>query len=171
MVRIVTFLGNPGPAYSRTRHNAGWMVADRLSEKLALEWRSKFKGRVAVYSGVAYLKPETLMNRSGESVSACAAFYAVNAKDLLVVHDDIELEFGRVELKEGGGLGGHNGLRDIARTLGTPGFARLRIGVSRPAHGNVASYVLSRFATEEESDLPSILDRAVARLEEWLAKG
>lgn len=171
MVRLAVFLGNPGPTFSRTRHNAGWMVAERLSEKLELEWRGKFKGQVAVSSSVAYLKPETLMNRSGESVSACTTFYGVDAEDVLVVHDDIELEFGRVELKDGGGLGGHNGLRDIERTLGTRDFARLRVGVSRPLRGDVASYVLSRFTREEESELPAILDRAVSLLEGWLAKG
>ncbi|HUZ18514.1 MAG TPA: aminoacyl-tRNA hydrolase [Spirochaetia bacterium] len=169
MIRLVVFLGNPGPTYSRTRHNAGWMVADALSFAGALDWRAKFKGRFASRSNIGFLKPETLMNRSGESVGACMTFFRINAPDILVVHDDIELELGKVELRAGGGLAGHNGLRDINRVTGTRDFSRLRVGVSRPTHGDVAGYVLSRFAADEEAQLPDILARAAAVIEELVA--
>lgn len=167
MIRLVVFLGNPGREYEKTRHNVGWMVADSLSFSLA--WREKFKGLLAERSGVRFLKPATFMNRSGESVIACASFFRIAAPEILVVHDDLELTFERVDLRDGGGLAGHNGLKDIARVLATRDFGRLRVGISRPKRGNPSGYVLSRFSPEEEALLPGVLSHAAGLLEERLA--
>lgn len=162
---MVVFLGNPGRQYERTRHNAGWLVADALSFSSRLAWKEKFKGLVALYEGVAFLKPTTFMNRCGESVGACAAFYRVEPGQLLVVHDDLEIDFGRVELRSGGGLAGHNGLRDIVRVIGTRDFERLRFGISRPPHGKVSQYVLSRFSREEEPLVADLAAKAALLVE------
>ena len=170
MVRLAVFLGNPGGDYARTRHNAGWMVCEALSFADSLVWQRKFSGMVASTGSLILLKPETLMNRSGESVGACARYFRLGVEDLIVVHDDIELPFGEVVVKSGGGLGGHRGLRDIVRVLGSGDFYRLRIGVSRPPHGEVASYVLSRFSKEEEADIPALLAKAARELESFLSR-
>jgi len=166
VARLAVFLGNPGPEYARTRHNVAWILAEHLSFSGSLVWQRKFKGMFAATGGgLLLLKPETFMNLSGESVGACAQFYRIAPHELLVVHDDIELQFGTAAARAGGGLGGHNGLRDIARVLGSREFLRFRVGISRPTRGDVASYVLSRFTPEEESELPGFLERAAAQLE------
>ncbi len=169
VIRLVVFLGNPGKEYERTRHNIGWLVADALPFASELAWREKFKGLTSTRAGTTFLKPTTFMNRSGESVAACASFFRIAPGEMLVVHDDMERPFGRVELRSGGGLGGHNGLRDIVRVLGTPDFVRLRCGISRPARGNPSSHVLGRFSPEEEAELPEMLSQAAALLEKQLA--
>jgi len=166
VIRLAVFLGNPGPEYTRTRHNAAWMLAESLSFAESIVWQRKFKGMFgSAGSGLLLLKPETFMNLSGESVGACAQFYRIEPNELLVVHDDVELPFGTALARAGGGLGGHNGLRDIARVLGSRDFLRFRVGISRPTRGDVASYVLSRFTPEEERELPVFLQRAAGELE------
>jgi|SRR5919198_5573749 PTH1 family peptidyl-tRNA hydrolase len=156
---LVVGLGNPGREYERTRHNAGWLVLDELARRLDGSWRSKFSGKLAEVrlddSRLALLKPETFMNDSGRSVGAAARFFKVEPAALLVVHDDVDLEPGRLQARAGGGLAGHNGLRSLAQTLGAQDFLRLRIGVGRPGRGDprsVADYVLSPFAPEEDED-------------------
>ena len=156
---LVAGLGNPGREYERTRHNAGWLVVDELARRHGGSWRSKFSGSLAdVRLGerrLALLKPETYMNESGRSVSAAARFFKVPAESILVVHDDVDLEPGRLQARRGGGLAGHNGLRSLAQELGTQDFLRLRIGVGRPGRGDprpVADWVLSPFAAEEDVD-------------------
>ncbi len=173
MIRMIVFLGNAGIRYRNTRHNAAWLMAERLSFAERLVWRKKFKGRFASQpvSGLKrlFLKPETYMNRSGESVQAAASYHRLNPQELVVVHDDIELAFGFVSLKQGGGLAGHNGLRSIAQALGTADFFRLRLGISRPRHGSVSSHVLGRFSAEEQDLLPALLGAAAEVLESCLA--
>ncbi len=156
---LVVGLGNPGREYERTRHNAGWLVLDELARRLDGSWRSKFSGRLAqVRLGdrrLALVKPETFMNDSGRSVGAAARFFKVEPGMLLVVHDDVDLEAGRLQARAGGGLAGHNGLRSLAQTLGTQDFLRLRLGVGRPGRGDrrsVADYVLSGFDAGEDVD-------------------
>ena len=153
---LVAGLGNPGREYERTRHNAGWLVVDELARRHDGSWRSKFSGSLAeVRLGerrLALLKPETYMNESGRSVSAASRFFKVPADSILVVHDDVDLEPGRLQARRGGGLAGHNGLRSLAQDLGTQDFLRLRLGVGRPGRGDrrpVADWVLSPFAPEE----------------------
>jgi len=162
---LVVGLGNPGREYERTRHNAGWLVVDELARRHGGSWRSKFSGSLAeVRLGekrLALLKPETYMNESGRSVSAAARFFKVPAESILVAHDDVDLEPGRLQARRGGGLAGHNGLRSLAQHLGTQDFLRLRIGVGRPGRGDprpVADWVLSPFASEE--DLEALVARA-----------
>jgi PTH1 family peptidyl-tRNA hydrolase len=156
---LVAGLGNPGGEYERTRHNAGWLVVDELVRRHGGSFRSKFSGRLAETRvddlRVALLKPETYMNESGRSLSAAARFFKVDPAAVLVVHDDVDLEPGRLQARLGGGLAGHNGLRSIAQALGTNEFLRLRIGVGRPGRGDrrsVADYVLARFDPEEDVD-------------------
>jgi peptidyl-tRNA hydrolase, PTH1 family len=156
---LVAGLGNPGREYDRTRHNVGWLVADELARRHGGSFRSKFSGRLAETRlddlRLALLKPETYMNESGRSLAAAARFFKVEPPALLVVHDDVDLDAGRLQARLGGGLAGHNGLRSIAQALGTQDFLRLRIGVGRPGRGDrrpVADYVLSPFEPEEDVD-------------------
>ena len=167
---LVVGLGNPGREYERTRHNVGWLVVDELARRLEGRWREKFSGRLAEVRvdglRLALLKPETFMNDSGRSVSAAARFFKIEPESLLVVHDDVDLEAGRLQARSGGGLAGHNGLRSLAQALGTQDFLRLRIGVGRPGRGDprsVADYVLSPFATEE--DVGALVSRGADAVE------
>ena len=156
---LVVGLGNPGREYQRTRHNVGWLVLDELARRHNGSWRSKFSGSLAeVRLGdlrLALLKPETYMNESGRSVGAAVRFFKVEPEQLLVVHDDVDLEPGRLQVRAGGGLAGHNGLRSLAQHLGSQDFLRLRIGVGRPGRGDprsVADWVLSPFSPEEDAE-------------------
>jgi PTH1 family peptidyl-tRNA hydrolase len=173
---LVAGLGNPGREYERTRHNAGWLVVDELARRHGGSWRSKFSGSLAeVRLGerrLALLKPETYMNESGRSVSAAARFFKVPAESILVVHDDVDLEPGRLQARSGGGLAGHNGLRSLAQDLGTQDFLRLRIGVGRPGRGDprpVADWVLSPFAPEE--DVEALVARGADAVEAIATEG
>ncbi len=173
---LVAGLGNPGREYEQTRHNVGWLVADELARRHGGSFRSKFSGRVTeVRLGdlrLALLKPETYMNESGRSVGAAARFYKVPSEQTLLVHDDVDLEEGRLQARLGGGLAGHNGLRSIAQHLGTNDFLRLRIGVGRPGRGDprpVADYVLSPF--EPHVDVDELVTRAAGAVEVLAAEG
>src|ERR671929_945369 len=173
---LVAGLGNPGREYERTRHNVGWLVADELARRHGGSFRSKFSGRIAEVRAaerkLALLKPETYMNESGRSVGAAARFYKVPPEQTLLVHDDVDLEEGRLQARLGGGLAGHNGLRSIAQHLGTNDFLRLRIGVGRPERGDprpVADYVLSPF--DEHVDVDALVARAADAVEQVAAEG
>jgi len=167
---LVAGLGNPGREYEHTRHNAGWLVVDELARRYDGSWRSKFSGSLAeIRLGelrLALLKPETYMNESGRSVAAAARFFKVEPGSLLVVHDDVDLEQGRLQVKQGGGLAGHNGLRSLAQELGSQEFLRLRIGVGRPGRGDarsVSDWVLSPFAAED--DVEALVSRSADAVE------
>jgi PTH1 family peptidyl-tRNA hydrolase len=156
---LVVGLGNPGREYARNRHNVGWMVVDELARRHDGSWRSKFSGQLAEVRldghKVALLKPETYMNESGRSIAAAASFFKVDPDSVLIVHDESDLERGRLQLRLGGGLAGHNGLRSIAQHLKTQDFLRLRVGVGRPERGDprpLADYVLSNFEPHEDAD-------------------
>ena len=173
---LVAGLGNPGPEHARDRHNVGWMVVDELARRHEGSFKGKFRGRLAdVRVGdakLALLKPETYMNESGASIQAAAAFYKLPPEQVLVVHDDVDLESARLQARLGGGLAGHNGLRSIAQRLGSQDFLRLRVGVGRPGRGDprpVADYVLSPFAPEDDAE--AIVDRACDAVEMLAAKG
>lgn len=161
---LVVGLGNPGPQYAGTRHNAGFLVLDRFAGPDA-RWQRAHLGLVATIelgSGlVRLLKPETFMNRSGESVARASAFFAEPPEAVVVVHDELDLPFGQVRLKQGGGHAGHNGLKSVAASLASNDFCRLRVGIGRPGaefSGAVADYVLHGFAAEELPLLPGVLD-------------
>jgi peptidyl-tRNA hydrolase, PTH1 family len=173
---LVAGLGNPGREYERTRHNAGWLVVDELARRHDGSWRSKFSGSLAEVRldgrRLALLKPETYMNDSGRSVAAAARFFKVEPEALLVVHDDVDLEPGRLQARQGGGLAGHNGLRSLADHLRSQEFMRLRIGVGRPGRGDprpVADWVLSPFSPEEDVD--ALVSRAADAVEAIVLEG
>ena len=173
---VVAGLGNPGREYERTRHNVGWMVLDELARRTGASWRGKFSGQLAETrldgDRLALVKPETYMNESGRSIAAALRFFKVPPEELLVVHDDVDLDPGRLQARRGGGLAGHNGLRSIAQALGSQAFLRLRIGVGRPGRGDrrpVADYVLSPF--EDEVDVDAVVRRAADAVETLVREG
>ena len=174
---LIVGLGNPGPRYAANRHNVGFMAVDALCEPTYPPpvWSDRFKGQVTMIRVGAQrcvvLKPMTFMNRSGDSVQPAAAYHRVPVSQIVVLHDEIDFPYARVAIKEGGGHGGHNGLRDLIRALGSRDFTRIRIGVGRPVHGEVADYVLSDFSGEERVELPDLLGRARGATEAVLTRG
>ena len=173
---LVAGLGNPGREYAGTRHNVGWLVVDELARRHGGSFRSKFSGQLAELRAagkrLAVLKPETYMNESGRSLAAAVRFFKVAPSRLLVVHDDVDLEQGRLQARLGGGLAGHNGLRSLAQHLGTQDFLRLRIGVGRPGRGDrrpVADYVLSPF--DPDVDVEALVARAADAVEAIAGEG
>jgi len=169
---LVAGLGNPGREYARNRHNVGWLVVDELARRHDGSWRAKFNGKLAEIRidghKVALLKPETFMNDSGRSVQAAVKFFKLDPDAVLVVHDEGDLDLGRLQARLGGGTAGHNGLRSIQQQLGTPDFMRLRVGVGRPERGDprpLADFVLADFRPEDD---PEGLVRAAADAVETL---
>ena len=161
--KLIVGLGNPGSKYQWTRHNAGFMVLDRFSQDAGITiTRKNFSGLYGegIYHGerLLLLKPQTFMNLSGRSVAAAMNFHNIANEDLIVIHDDLDIPFGRVKLKDEGGHAGHNGLRSLLQELGSGRFVRVRIGIGRPLHGDAADYVLSSFSSDEKAKLPRILD-------------
>ena len=176
-LKVIVGLGNPGAKYTETRHNAGFWFVEEVARKYAGTFRSekKFFGDVAkiAVEGKEFwlLKPETFMNRSGQSVKALMSFYRIDADQLLVAHDEIDLPPGTAKLKTGGGHGGHNGLRDIINQLGTKDFHRLRIGVGHPgSKDQVVDFVLHNPSRAERDLIDRDIDDAVSVLPE-LASG
>lgn len=162
--RLIVGLGNPGGEYEDTRHNAGFWFVDRLARelKVALAPQGKFFGRVARVGELWLLQPTTFMNRSGQAVAALARFYKINPDEILVVHDELDLPPGGIRLKQGGGNGGHNGLKDIQAQLSTPDFWRLRLGIGHPGERNeVVDYVLKAPRREEQELIDRALDRCL----------
>jgi PTH1 family peptidyl-tRNA hydrolase len=173
---LVVGLGNPGREYAKNRHNVGAMVVDELARRHGGSWRGKFSGRIAEIRldghKVALLKPETYMNESGRSIAAAAGFFKVEPESVLVVHDESDLEPGRLQLRLGGGLAGHNGLRSVAQSLKTPEFMRLRVGVGRPERGDprpLADWVLADFEPHEDPE--GLVSRAADAVETLDAEG
>jgi PTH1 family peptidyl-tRNA hydrolase len=169
-LRLVVGLGNPGAEYDQTRHNAGFWFCERLAADLgvSLARESRFRGLVGhlrgsgTKEGLWLLLPQTFMNRSGEAVQALAHFYRIEPAEMLVVHDELDLPPGQTRLKFGGGLGGHNGLKDITSRLGTQDYWRLRIGIGHPGDRNeVVGYVLKPPRKEEAADIDAAIDRAL----------
>lgn len=161
MVRIAAFLGNIGAEYARNRHNVAWLFLNNSGLAEGLSWQGKWKGSFASIERegqkIWLLKPQTYMNLSGESLRELARFHQVTPEEILVIHDELELPFGVVSFKRGGGLGGHNGLRSVEQYLGTRDFLRFRFGIGRPEHSDIAGYVLSDFKREERQQLEEIV--------------
>jgi PTH1 family peptidyl-tRNA hydrolase len=176
-MHLVLGLGNPGRKYERTRHNAGFLVVDRLGDRQRVSVdRAQLGALVAsVHLGdhpVLLAKPQSFMNLSGQPAASLRGYYKVVNDDVIVIHDDVDLPFGDVRVKKGGGHGGHNGLRDLQEKLGTAGFVRVRVGVGRPPEGwETADYVLSPFHTPEEAALPELVDRAADAVELVVQRG
>lgn len=176
-MKLVVGLGNPGERYADTRHNIGSMVASRAAARAGIAIkRQGYQGFYGVgrLAGeeATILLPQTFMNRSGVSVAPACQSLGVPPGDLIVVHDEIDLPFGTLRIKVGGGHGGHNGLRSITEALGHGNFIRMRLGVGRPtAGGDVSGYVLNRFASSERTHLEAYLDAATDALEFLLRRG
>ena len=178
---LLVGLGNPGREYAHNRHNVGFMAVERWLDRqlpagVGSPWREKFHARIATVSlsgtRVVVLEPQTFMNRSGHSVVAAMQFHRVPPPQLVVVHDELDFEFARLAVKQGGGHGGHNGLRDIAGQLGHGDFARVRVGIGRPMRGgDVSGWVLQDFGSDDAAVLPELLDRACHAITAILTKG
>ncbi len=164
MIRLYAFLGNHGRQYSGNRHNVAWLFLDAMNLP-GLSWSRGFSGHYASLDAPGgkawFIKPETYMNLSGDAVAELARFHKIAPEEILVVHDELEMAFGFFGFKKGGGLGGHNGLRSMKERLGTADFLRLRFGIGRPNHDDVATYVLSDFSRDEREKLDcSVFARA-----------
>ncbi|MCO4794045.1 MAG: aminoacyl-tRNA hydrolase [Bacteriovoracaceae bacterium] len=175
MDRLVVALGNPGREYEETRHNIGQMILEKLSFHSDLVWKSKFKGQWASketeLGKVYFLVPETYMNLSGESVAPLCKFFKVSIENILVVHDELDLPYGTLMFKNGGGLAGHNGLKSIAQLMGGQSFTRLRVGIGRPERGSVSDFVLSTFSSEEKINIDDVLELGAKGIESFCEKG
>ena len=173
VIRLYAFLGNFGREYSGHRHNVAWHFLESLPFYGELRWERKFKGRFATRetdTGRTWLlMPETYMNLSWDSVAELMRFYQVLPAELLAIHDELEMAFGFFGLKLGGGLGGHNGLRSLEARLGTRDYARLRFGIGRPDHDDIAGYVLSDFSHEEREILATSVFPSAAKVLEACA--
>jgi len=175
-VKIVVGLGNPGKQYDATRHNVGWMVLDRISDRAGWSGRGKTRDDAISARGrwadmdLLLVKPLTFMNLSGQAVRKVLARERVPMEDLLVVVDDFALPLGKLRLREEGSAGGHNGLKSIIAEMGTQKFARLRVGIGEPGE-NVVDHVLSRFQADEQADLATVLGAAADAVEDWAREG
>jgi peptidyl-tRNA hydrolase, PTH1 family len=175
---LVVGLGNPGPNYARTRHNLGFVVADILADRIGSGFKVHKRSGAEVTTGriggksVVLAKPRTYMNESGRHVGPLAKFYSVAPADVIILHDELDLDFGRIRLKFGGGVAGHNGLRSVSSALGTNDFQRVRIGVGRPpGRKSGAAYVLENFTAAERTEVPTICEQAADATELLLQVG
>jgi peptidyl-tRNA hydrolase, PTH1 family len=173
---LVVGLGNPGGRYAQTRHNIGFMAAEAVAPHAT--FKERFLGRVAEFEldGAKHfvLEPQTFMNLSGQSVQPAAAYYRLAPKDVVVIHDELDLPFGRLKLKFGGGEAGHNGLRSISQHLGTKDYFRVRMGIGRPPEqfaGKGRDFVLDAFAPDEVRLLPGFIEQAVLAVRRLIQDG
>lgn len=174
---LVVGLGNPGPGYAGNRHNVGFMVVDELARRVGGRFKAHRAGADILETRLAgrrvvLARPRSLMNISGRAVGATARFFKIQTADVVVVHDDLDLEFGVLKLKRGGGEGGHNGLRSISATLGSRDYLRVRFGIGRPpGRMDAASFVLQDFSAVQRKELGLLVDRAADAVEQLLAQG
>lgn len=179
-MKLLAGLGNPGGQYERHRHNIGFRIVDELCRRARVDLsQEKFGARIGqgTLGGekVLFVEPQTFMNLSGQSVAGAAKFYKVELAEVLVIHDELDLPFGRLMLKAGGGHGGHNGLRSITEHFGADAYPRLRFGIDKPqgpgARDRVSGWVLSNFPKAEEAQLGELVDRAADMAECWAREG
>ena len=175
---LVIGLGNPGPQYAKTRHNVGFMVADLLAARMGAAFKVHKKSGAEIVTGrlghrpVVLAKPRTYMNESGRQVGPLAKFYSVSPADVIVIHDELDIDFGQIRLTLGGGEGGHNGLRSVANALGTKDFQRVRIGIGRPpGRKDPAAFVLENFSAAERPEVPTLCEMASDACELLLESG
>ena len=164
---LVVGLGNPGPQYAKTRHNVGFMVADVLAARIGVPFKVHKKSGAEVATGrlggrsVVLAKPRCYMNESGRQIGPLAKFYSIAPGDVIVIHDELDIDFSKVRLKLGGGEGGHNGLRSVAQALGSKDFQRVRIGIGRPpGRKDPAAFVLEPFSSTERTEVPTLCELA-----------
>jgi len=177
-MHLIVGLGNPGAEYAKTRHNAGFLLVEKLAERWKSSWTNerKFQARVARAESagqkVLLAEPQTFMNLSGESVGALVSFYQLPVEKILVVVDDADLPLGEIRLRPGGGSGGHHGLESVAEHLGAKSYARLRLGIGRKDEARqITGHVLGKFSAAENALLEKVLERAAGQLECWLSAG
>jgi PTH1 family peptidyl-tRNA hydrolase len=177
-LHLIVGLGNPGADYAKTRHNAGFLLVEKLAAKWKCGWANerKFQARIARSEcggkKVLLAEPQTFMNLSGESVGALVTFYQLPLAQILVVVDDADLPLGEIRLRPAGGSGGHHGLESVAQHLGAKIYARLRIGIGRKNEARqITGHVLGKFSAEENALLEKVLERAAGQLECWLSAG
>jgi PTH1 family peptidyl-tRNA hydrolase len=177
-LHLIVGLGNPGAEYAKTRHNAGFLLVEKLAEQWRSGWtnESKFAARVAKLERngrkVLLAEPQTFMNLSGEAVGALVKFYQLPLEKILVAVDDADLPLGEIRLRPGGGTGGHHGLESVTQHLGAKTFARLRIGIGRKDEAReITGHVLGKFSADENALLEKVLERAAGQMECWLASG
>lgn len=175
MAKMIVGLGNPGSKYSETKHNIGFMAVDELAKRHKAIFKEEkiFKALVGEYfdggQKVILVKPVTYMNESGKAVGPLATYYNIAIEDLVIVHDDLDLEAGRIRLRQKGGSGGQNGIKSIIAHLGTQEFQRVKIGIGRPPKNMaVVNHVLSKFPDEQVQDIGSAIMRATDALEYWV---
>lgn len=176
---LVVGLGNPGTRYENTRHNAGQFVVDELASRRSEQWREHKAGARVIETWLrmggeklVLAKPNTYMNLSGAPVAALAKYYGVEPDHVIVVHDELDIPFDTLKLKIGGSPGGHNGVRDIIRTLGTQDFHRVRVGIGRPpGRQDAADWVLNPFSSDERSNLPLLISDAADAVEQIIDEG
>lgn len=175
---LVVGLGNPGPQYEKTRHNVGFMVADVLAGRMGGKFSAHKKSGAEIVQGriagrpVILAKPRSYMNLSGRSVAGLTRFFSIEPSNVVVVHDELDLDFPTLRLKQGGGEGGHNGLRSISSSLGTKDYLRTRVGIGRPpGRMDPASYVLKSFSSVERKELPLVCEEAADAVELLLQVG
>ena len=175
---LVVGLGNPGPQYAKTRHNVGFMVADVLAARIGVPFKVHKKSGAEVATGrlggrsVVLAKPRCYMNESGRQIGPLAKFYSIVPGDVIVIHDELDIDFGKVRLKLGGGEGGHNGLRSVANALGSKDFQRVRIGIGRPpGRKDPAAFVLEPFSSIERTEVPTLCELAADATELLLEVG
>ena len=164
---LIVGLGNPGQEYAKNRHNIGFMVADLLAQRVGAKFKVHKRSGAEIVTGmlaqrpVVLAKPRTYMNESGRQIGPLAKFYSVKPEDLIVIHDELDIDFGKIRLKFGGGEGGHNGLRSIVNALGTKAFQRVRVGIGRPPGSkDPAAFVLENFKGSERAEVPTICELA-----------
>jgi PTH1 family peptidyl-tRNA hydrolase len=169
-MKLIIGLGNPGAQYSQTRHNIGFIVVDQFVRDLKTDWKLWGPGKNSDLAQsqigsekIIILKPLTYMNLSGQSASAVASFFKIPPDEICVLHDDLDIPFGEVRLKVGGGDGGHNGLKSLTQQLGTPKYSRIRLGIGRPPHPQMdtADFVLSPFSNSDWSTVDSMVDKSL----------
>jgi PTH1 family peptidyl-tRNA hydrolase len=172
MIKLIVGLGNPGRQYEKTRHNAGFFFLDELAKERSLEWlkKNEFQAHVAemrvASDKVLMMKPQTYMNRSGVSVGLAARYFKLNPDEILVVHDELDFDAGKLRVKKDGGHAGHNGLKDIINHLGSRSFYRIRLGVGRPVNESpVADYVLSEPSKQERQLLLAAINRGLCLID------
>jgi PTH1 family peptidyl-tRNA hydrolase len=176
-MHLIVGLGNPGKRYENTRHNAGFLVVDRLAQRWDCAIEKKQLGALVATARigdqpVVFAKPQSFMNRSGQPVASLLGYYKVEPSKLIVIHDELDLEVGRIKLKLGGGHGGHNGIRDIKAQLGKRDFSRVRFGISKPpADWDASNYVLGKWPTEQQSAVGDAVEHAADAVEGIVREG
>lgn len=172
---LVVGLGNIGSKYEKTRHNIGFTIVEEIVDKLHGNWREKFKGEYCTIDSegkkFVFLKPHTFMNLSGESAVLAAKFYKIPLENTLVVYDELDIPFGTVMFKKGGGLAGHNGLKSLKQHLGGDQFLRLRVGIGRPRSQSVSDYVLSPFSSDERAIMDEYVQLGFDSVQEFMRNG